>query len=61
MLPNRLCEYLYELSDVVNGFHHECQVIGSKQEASRLLLCQATVMIKRACFELLGLTPLNRI
>jgi len=61
LLPNRLCEYLYELSDVVNGFHHECQVIGSEQEASRLLLCQATVMIKRACFELLGLTPLNRI
>ncbi|CAD7702238.1 unnamed protein product [Ostreobium quekettii] len=61
LLPNRLCEYLCELSNVVNGFHCECQVIGSEREASRLLLCQATVMVKRACFKLLGISPLNRI
>lgn len=61
LMPNRLCEYLYELSDAFNGFYTDCAVLGSEEEASRLLLCEATAMVKRQCFSLLGITPLERI
>lgn len=59
--PNRLTSYLYDLSGVFNQFYTECQVIGSEQEDSRLLLCEATAVVMRQCFYLLGITPLYRI
>ena len=37
------------------------QVVGSDQEESRLLLCEATAVIMRQCFALLGIRPLYRI
>lgn len=61
LMPNRLCEYLYDLSDVFNGFYTDCNVIGSEEETSRLLLCEATATVMRQCFSLLGITPLERI
>jgi len=61
LMPNRLCEYLYDLSEAFNGFYTECQVLNSESESSRLLLCLATATIKRKCFDLLGITPLERI
>lgn len=61
LAPNRLTEYLYDLSVVYNGFYTECKVVGSEQEESRLLLCEATAVIMRQCFSLLGITPLYRI
>lgn len=61
LMPNRITEYLYTLSETFNGFYTECKVLGSEQEASRLLLCESTAVIMRACFHLLGLTPLYRI
>ncbi|KAK9094140.1 hypothetical protein Scep_025609 [Stephania cephalantha] len=33
-------------------------VVGSPEEASRLLLCEATAVVMRKCFYLLGITPL---
>ena len=59
--PNRLTSYLYDLSGVFNQFYTECQVIGSDHEDSRLLLCEATAVIMRQCFSLLGITALYRI
>eukprot|EP00210_Caulerpa_lentillifera_P005575 g5332.t1 len=61
LMPNRICEYLYELSDIFNGFYTECQVLNSENETSRLLLCLATATVKKQCFYLLGITPLERI
>lgn len=61
LMPNRLTEYLYALSESFNSFYTECKVLGSEQESSRLLLCESTAVIMRACFHLLGLTPLYRI
>ena len=61
LMPNRLCEYLYNLSEAFNGFYTECKVIGSDSEDSRLLLCEATAIVIRQCFGLLGITPLYRI
>lgn len=62
LAPNRLCEYLYDLSGVFNQFYTECQVIGSgESEDSRLLLCEAAAVTMRKCLEILGITPLYRI
>jgi arginyl-tRNA synthetase len=36
-------------------------VVGSEDEASRLLLCEATAVVMRQLFALLGLTPLYRL
>jgi len=61
MLPNRITDYLYDLSGVFNQFYTECQVVGSPEEESRLLLAEAAAIVMRQCFELLGITPLYRI
>ena len=37
------------------------QVIGSPEQSSRLLLCEATAVVMRQCFSLLGMKPLYRI
>lgn len=37
------------------------QVIGSPEEDSRLLLCEATAIVMRQCLSLLGIKPLYRI
>ena len=39
----------------------ELQVAGSEYEDSRLLLCEATAVIMRQTFKLLGITPLDRL
>ncbi|KAG5067682.1 hypothetical protein JHK85_000059 [Glycine max] len=37
------------------------QVVGSPEETSRLLLCEATVTVMRHCFYLLGIEPVYRL
>lgn len=61
LLPNVLCEYLYDLSEKFTSFYSECKVVGSAEEASRLLLCEATAVVMRKCFHLLGITPVYKI
>ncbi|MCO5613462.1 hypothetical protein L7F22_067739 [Adiantum nelumboides] len=61
LLPSTVCEYLYGLSEVFTKFYSTCKVVGSEEETSRLLLCEATAVIMRKCFELLGITPLYRL
>ncbi|KAL9224552.1 hypothetical protein vseg_000576 [Gypsophila vaccaria] len=61
LLPNVLCEYLYNLSEYFTKFYSNCQVNGSPEETSRLLLCEATAVVMRKCFELLGITPVYKI
>lgn len=61
LAPNRLSDYLYELSGVFNQFYTECQVVGSEAEESRLLLAEAAAMTMRQCLALLGIKPLYRI
>jgi arginyl-tRNA synthetase len=36
-------------------------VVNSEYEDSRLLLCEATAVVIRQCFDLLGISPLYRI
>ncbi|XP_073009338.1 arginine--tRNA ligase, cytoplasmic-like isoform X2 [Typha latifolia] len=61
LLPNILCEYLYNLSEIFTRFYTSCQVVGSPEETSRLLLCQATAVVMRQCFHLLGITPVYKL
>jgi len=60
-MPNRLTDFIYELTEVFNQFYGACKVIDSEEEASRLLLVHATANVMRQTFELLGITPLERI
>ncbi|WZZ79567.1 hypothetical protein YC2023_100139 [Brassica napus] len=50
LFPNVLCLYLYSLSERFTSFYSIHQVIGSPEEASRLLLCEATAIVMRKCF-----------
>ncbi|KAK4763019.1 hypothetical protein SAY86_008787 [Trapa natans] len=61
LLPNVLCEYLYNLSENFTKFYSNCPVIGKPEEASRLLLCEATAVVMRQCFSLLGIVPIYKI
>ncbi|KAI3443697.1 hypothetical protein Pfo_000362 [Paulownia fortunei] len=61
LLPNVLCEYLYNLSEDFTRFYTNCQVVGSGEETSRLLLCEATAIVMRKCFYLLGINPVYKI
>lgn len=61
LLPNVLCEYLYNLSECFTRFYSNCQVVGSAEETSRLLLCEATAIVMRKCFYLLGIVPVYKI
>lgn len=61
LCPNRLCDYLYSLTESFNQFYGSCKVVGSEEEESRLLLCEATAVVMRQVFALLGLTPLYRL
>ncbi|KAJ4781285.1 Arginine--tRNA ligase [Rhynchospora pubera] len=61
LLPNVLCEYLYNLSEIFNQFYTNCRVIDSPEETSRLLLCEATATVMRKCFELLGIKPVFKL
>jgi arginyl-tRNA synthetase len=61
LLPSVLCDYLYGLSESFTKFYSTCQVVGSAEESSRLLLCQATATIMSQCFNFLGITPVSKI
>ncbi|MBS0624779.1 MAG: arginine--tRNA ligase [Verrucomicrobia bacterium] len=61
LLPNRLCEYLYELAEKFNGFFRDCRVEGTQEEGSRLVLCELTARIMRQGLEILGLETVERL
>lgn len=63
LLPNRLCEYLFELSQKCNKFFEECPVLKSEEPArsSRLALCDLTSQTIRLGLSLLGIPVLERL
>ena len=61
LLPNRLCEYLYQLAQTFNAFFRDCRVEGSDEEASRLLLAEATARTLKEGFQILGLPVAERM
>jgi arginyl-tRNA synthetase len=63
-----LCEYLYEVSTTFTEFYDSCYCIQKNSNGeivqinnSRILLCEATSMIMKQCFDILGLKPVQKI
>ena len=63
LLPNRLCEYLYELSKRFNRFYENCPVLKSVDSTkfSRLVLCDLTARTLELGLSLLGIDVLERM
>ncbi|MBE9230177.1 arginine--tRNA ligase [Cuspidothrix issatschenkoi LEGE 03284] len=63
LLPNRLCDYLYQLSDKFNKFYENCLVLKSEEPArtSRLMLCDLTAKTLKLGLSLLGIKVLERM
>lgn len=63
LLPNRLCQYLFELSQKFNQFYDRCPVLQAAEplRTSRLLLCDFTARILKLGLNLLGIEVLERM
>jgi arginyl-tRNA synthetase len=63
LLPNRLCEYLYNLSEKFNQFFENCPVLKSQEpiRTSRLALCDLTARTLELGLSLLGIKVLERM
>ena len=63
LLPNRLCAYLFELSQVFNRFYDQVPVLKAPPTArdSRLALCRLTADTLKVGLGLLGIATLERM
>lgn len=63
LYPNRLCQYLFELSQKFNQFYDRCTVLQADepQRTSRLLLCHLTARTLELGLGLLGIGVLERM
>jgi arginyl-tRNA synthetase len=63
LLPNRLCTYLFELSQVFNRFYDQVPVLKAEEPArtSRLALCRLTTDTLKQGLGLLGIPTLERM
>lgn len=63
LLPNRLCQYLFELSQKFNLFYDRCPVLQAEEplRTSRLVLCDVTARTLKLGLSLLGIPVLERM
>jgi arginyl-tRNA synthetase len=63
LLPNRICEYLFELSQKFNQFFEQCQVLSAAEptRTSRLILCNLTAKTLKLGLNILGIPVLERM
>ncbi|GAB4159596.1 MAG: arginine--tRNA ligase [Cyanobacteria bacterium J069] len=63
LLPNRLCEYLFDLSKTFNQFYDRCPILQADepQRTSRLILADLTARTIRLGLSLLGIQVLERM
>ncbi|MCY7336541.1 MAG: arginine--tRNA ligase [Chamaesiphon sp.] len=63
LLPNRLCQYLFELSQKFNQFYDKHSVLQVEEplRTSRLVLCDLTAKTLRLGLDLLGIPVLERM
>lgn len=63
LYPNRLCQYLFELSQTFNQFYDRCTVLQAEepQRTSRLILCDLTAKTLKLGLSLLGIRVLERM
>ena len=63
LLPNRLCQYLFELIQKFNQFYDRCPVLQAEepQRTSRLVLCNLTAQVLQLGLSLLRIETLERM
>ncbi len=63
LFPNRLCQYLFELSQKFNQFYEQCSVMKAEepQRTSRIALCDLTARTLKLGLSLLGIPVLERM
>jgi arginyl-tRNA synthetase len=63
LLPNRLCQYLFELGQKFNQFYDKHKVLEAEEpiRTSRLILCNLTAKTLRLGLDLLGIAVLDRM
>ena len=63
LLPNRICQYLFELSQKFNLFYDRCTVLQAEEtvKISRLMLCDLTAKTLKLGLFLLGIKVLERM
>ena len=63
LLPNRLCSYLFELSQVFNRFYDQIPVLKANEpfRSNRLALCRLTASTLKLGLNLLGIPSLERM
>ena len=63
LLPNRLCTYLFELSQVFNRFYDQLPILKASEPVRtyRLALCSATADTLKLGLDLLGIDSLERM
>ncbi len=63
LLPNRLCNYLFELSQVFNRFYDHLPILKASEpyKSSRLVLCRLTANTLKLGMSLLGIPTLDRM
>ena len=63
LFPNRLCQYLFELSQKFNQFYDRCPVLQAEAsiKTSRLMLCDLTARTLKLGLSLLGIRVLERM
>ncbi|WP_330202253.1 arginine--tRNA ligase [Cyanobacterium sp. Dongsha4] len=63
LLPNRLCLYLFELSQKFNQFYDQCPILQAEEKVklSRLILADLTAKTIKLGLSLLGISVLERM
>jgi arginyl-tRNA synthetase len=61
LMPNRLCDYLFELSEKFNGFFRDCRVEGVPEQNQRLALCELTAKTLHQGLSILGLETVDKM
>ncbi len=63
LLPNRLCGYLFELSQIFNRFYDQVPILKASEpsRSSRLALCSITADTLKLGMSLLGIPTLDRM
>lgn len=59
--PNIFAEYLYEVSINFSKFFLECNILQSENRNNRLMILELTAIVMKQSFDLLGMTPINRM
>lgn len=69
LLLHTLCDYLYELATTFTEFYDSCYCVEKDRQTGevvkvnmwRMLLCEATAAVMAKCFDILGISPVQRM